>query len=398
MFLDVLGIGVIIPILPELIRHFMQDPRHASQYFGYFISVYSFIQFFTSPILGALSDRFGRRPILLISLFGAGIDYVVMAFAPNLFILFLGRIVSGLTGASMTVASAYMADISNEKNRSANFGMIGAAFGLGFVIGPAIGGLVGSYGWIYPFLTAAALNFCNFLFGYFVLPESLPAEQRREFSFKKLNPLQSSVSILQMRTLLPLFFVYFLVFFSGQIHPSNWTLYTQLKFNWSAREVGFSLAVVGLSIAIVQGGLSRLIIPKLGEWRAVLLGVLMNAISFACFAFAPYSWVMFAALIPSSLAGISGPALQTLISKDVPSNEQGELQGSLMSIASLTSIIGPVVYTNLFAYFTEDRGFFFPGAAYLLAAVVSFLAVCLVINLFMKTKQISIVSHLKEEL
>ncbi len=384
MFLDVLGIGIIIPILPELIRHFMVDPLKASQYFGYFISIYSLIQFFASPILGALSDRFGRRIILLISLLGACMDYTIMAFAPNLFILFLGRIISGLTGASMTVASAYIADVSDEKNRSANFGVIGAAFGFGFIIGPAIGGLVGTYGWSYPFLAAAALNFCNFLFGLFVLPESLPPEKRRKMDIKKLNPLKSSTRIFRMKNLAPLFVVYFLTYFAGQVHPSNWTLYTQLKFGWTARDVGLSLAVVGLSVAIAQGGLTRIIIPRLGEWRSILFGVFMNGLSYAGFALVTQSWMMFAVLVPSSLSSIAGPALQSLISKNIPANEQGELQGSLMSLASLTSILGPLAYTTLFARFTESSGFYFPGAAYILASVVSFVAVGVAFHFYMK--------------
>ena len=348
--------------------------------------MYSLIQFFTSPILGALSDRFGRRPILLISLFGAGIDYVIMAFAPNLLILFIGRVISGLTGASMTVASAYIADVSSEKNRSSNFGMIGAAFGLGFIIGPAIGGFVGSYGWSYPFLTAAALNFCNFLFGFFVLPESLPVEKRRKIELKNLHPLKSCQRIFQRQLLLPLLVIYFLVFFSGQVHPSNWTLYTQLKFHWTARDVGLSLAVVGLSIAIAQGLLARIIIPKLGEWRSVLFGVLANAFGFLGFSLASKSWMMFAVLVPSSLSSVSGPALQSLISKDVPSNEQGELQGTLMSLTSLTSILGPIVYTHLFSYFTSGVSYYFPGAAYSLAALISFFAACLVLRQFFAAK------------
>ncbi len=387
IFIDMLGIGLIIPILPDLIRHFMLDPTQANQFFGYFISMYAFIQFFASPVLGALSDRFGRRMILLISLFGAGIDYIVMAFAPSLLILFLGRVISGLTGASITVASAYMADISNEKNRSANFGMIGAAFGLGFIIGPALGGVIGTYGWKYPFLAAAFLNLCNFLFGFFILPESLPVESRRKVSLKKLNPLSSLSKAFHLKSILGLIVVYTLIYFAGQVHPSNWTLYTQLKFGWTARDVGLSLACVGLSVAIVQGGLTRIIIPRLGEWRSVIIGAIINGFGFLGFALAGHGWVMFAVLIPSALSGIAGPALQSLISKHTPSNEQGELQGTLTSLASLTAIAGPLIYTWLFTHFTQESGVYFAGAAYALAACVSFFAVILVTRLYFSEKK-----------
>lgn len=386
-----LGIGLIIPILPELIRHFVADPKDANQYFGYFISIYAFIQFFASPILGALSDRFGRRPILLASLLGAAIDYVVMAFAPTILILFIGRIIAGLSGASLTVASAYIADISDEKNRSANFGMIGAAFGLGFIVGPALGGLIGSFGWQYPFLAAAFLNFCNFLFGYFVLPESLAPNSRRQIELKKLNPVSSLSKIFRAndRSVLSLIFIYALLYFANQVHPSNWTLYTQLKFGWSTRDVGISLSVVGLSIAIVQGWLTRILIPRLGEWRSVIIGATINGISFLLFALASQAWMMFAILIPGALAGLAGPALQSLITKNTPSNEQGELQGTLTSLSSLTAILGPVVFTGLFAYFTASAHFYFAGAAYVLAAAVSFLVALILIRINFTRKKSS---------
>nr|AIA18793.1 Tetracycline_Resistance_MFS_Efflux_Pump [uncultured bacterium] len=373
ILLDALGIGLIIPILPDVIRRFGAEANFVNHYFGYFISVYALMQFVASPVLGSLSDRFGRRPILLVSLLGAGLDYVLMALAPNLWILFFGRVIAGLTGASMTVASSYMADISDDSNRSSNFGMIGAGWGLGFIAGPMLGGLLGSFGSHYPFYAAAVLNLLNFAFGYFILPESLPTSQRRKIDIKRLNPLRSLLKVFVPSSTVVLIYVYTLVYLAGHAHPSIWTLFTQFKFGWSAFQVGLSLSVVGISIAIVQGGLTRVVIPKLGEPKALSVGLWFNVVGFALFAFATQGWMMYAILAVSSLSGIAGPALQSLISKDIPPSEQGELQGSLISIGSLTAIVGPLIYTNAFATFTKpDAVYFFPGVPYLLAAVISF--------------------------
>lgn len=378
IFLDALGIGFIIPTMPDLIRRFGTDPAFVNHYFGYFISLYAFMQFLASPILGSLADRFGRRPILLVSLLGAGLDYILMAFAPNLSILFVGRFISGLTGASMTVATAYMADISDDKNRAANFGMIGAAFGLGFIAGPVVGGFLGSFDPAAPFLGAAFLNILNFLFGIFVLPESLPLSLRRPFQLKKLNPFGSLYRVFRPSPLLLLIWVYLLLFLAGQVHPSVWTLYTQHKLNWSALEVGLSLSFVGVAIAFAQGFLTRIIIPKLGEDRSVQIGVAGQMIGFILFAFATQSWMMYAILAISCPAWIAGPALQTLISKNVPSQEQGELQGTLVSIASLTAIFGPLIYTWLFDHFIHhDQMLYFPGAPYAGAALICLISLSL---------------------
>ncbi|WP_413289740.1 TCR/Tet family MFS transporter [Bdellovibrio sp. HCB337] len=372
IFLDALGIGILIPILPDLIRRFSSDPTFVSHYFGYFISVYALMQFLASPILGALSDRFGRRPILLVSLGGAVLDYILMAYAPNLTILFIGRVIAGLTGASMTVATAYIADISDDNTRSANFGMIGAAFGLGFIIGPAIGGGVGTFGHEYPFLAAAGLNLLNFVFGLFILPESLPKELRRKVDFTKLNPFKSLVKIFTPSTNLALLWVYMLFVLAGQVHPSSWALLTEFKFKWTPADIGISLSVVGITAAVVQGGLTRVLIPKMGEWKALIWSILIGVIAFAGYAFANAGWVLYAILIPSSIAGIGGPALQSLISRETPSQEQGELQGVLVSLASLTAIVGPLIYTELFARMTKPEVVPpFPGAPYLLASLIS---------------------------
>jgi DHA1 family tetracycline resistance protein-like MFS transporter len=387
ILLDALGIGILIPIMPDLIRRFSSDPSFVSHYFGYFISVYALMQFMASPFLGALSDRFGRRPILLVSLAGAVLDYILMAFAPNLTILFIGRVIAGLTGASMTVATAYMADISDDKTRSANFGMIGAAFGLGFIIGPAIGGAVGSFGHEYPFLAAAGLNLLNFIFGLLILPESLPAELRRKVNFKSLNPFKSLAKILRPSPGLLMLWVYMLFVLAGQVHPSSWALLTSYKFQWSVTDIGISLSIVGIVMAIVQGGLTRILIPKMGERNSLFFSVTIAALAFAGYAFANASWMMYAILIPSAVSGIGGPALQSLISRETPSQEQGELQGTLVALASLTAIIGPLLYTGLFAQLTNpESSIQFPGAPYFAASLISVFSGVLVYVHFRKLK------------
>lgn len=367
-----------MPVFPEVIRRFGHDPSFVNHYFGYFISVYALMQFLASPILGSLSDRFGRRPVLLVSLLGAGLDYILMALAPTMGILFAGRIISGLTGASMTVASSYMADISDDSNRSANFGMIGAAFGLGFIIGPGLGGLLGHYGYQAPFIGAAVLNLLNFVFGYFILPESLPAEHRRKILLGKLNPFHSLLKVLKPSAMGILVWVYMLVYLAGQSHPSIWTLYTQYKYGWTAFQVGLSLSAVGIMIAVGQGYLTRIVIPKLGEVRTLKFGVCINALSFFLFGAASQGWMVFAILPLNALAGIAGPALQSLISKNTPPQEQGELQGSLISIASFTAIVGPLFYTDIFARFTaQGSSFIYPGMPYVFASVLCLLSLLL---------------------
>lgn len=369
--LDMIGIGLVIPSLPDIMRRFVSSETSVSEYFGYFISLYALMQFLASPLLGAFSDRWGRRPVLLVSLFIAGLDYILMAYAPTLSLLFVGRVIAGLTGANITVAMAYIADVSDDKNRSANFGMIGAAFGLGFIIGPAIGGLLGNMGPEYPFLVAAGMNLLNFLFGLFILPESLPTELRRKINFKKTNPLSSLNRMFQAKHLLPMLLVYFLLQLAGQTHPSIWTLYTETRFQWTTAQVGLSLAAVGVLSAIAQGGLTRVIIPKLGEQRTVTYGTLGYALTFALFGLANQGWMMYAILTFSAIFWVTPPALQSLISHNTPPQEQGELQGTLVSLTSLAAIITPLVTTKLFAVFTSNiEGLYIPGAPYYFAAFV----------------------------
>lgn len=378
ILLDAAGLGVLIPVLPDVLRRFSSDPSFVSEWFGYFIGVYAFMQFAASPVLGTLSDRYGRRPILLSSLLGAAVDYLFMAFAPSLPLLFIGRLVSGLTGASMTVASSYMADVSDHKTRSANFGMIGAGWGIGFIVGPMIGGMLGSLSPKAPFLAAACLNLLNFAYGLAVLPESLPPERRRKVEARELNPLRSIARILSPSPFVVFIWIYFLVFLSGQIHPVNWTLYTQTKFGWTSWQVGLSLSFVGVMIAAVQGGLTRLIVPKLGEGRALTLGLSVYAVAFALFGLAPAGWVMYPIVVFFSLGGVTMPSLQSILGKHVPADRQGELQGSLVSLSALASILAPLLYTRVFLHFTRPGApLWFPGAAYVTAGGVSAVALAL---------------------
>lgn len=386
ILLDAIGIGLIVPIFPEVIRKFGIEEALVSTYFGYFISLYSFMLFIASPFLGSLSDRFGRRPLLLISLCGAGLDYLLMAFAPNLLILFIGRIISGLSGASITVASSYIADISNNKNRTANFGMIGAAFGIGFVIGPALGGFIGSFGHQWPFIMAAIFSLTNFLFGLFVLPESLPIEKRnKKIDFSKMNPFKSVYKALFDKKSFVLIWVFFLTNLAGQSHPSIWSLYTQYKFGWNSWQIGLSLTIVGLAFGLGQGVTTRLITPKLGEYKSVIYGTFLLTISFILYAISTRPWMIYATISLLLITSIVIPSLQSMIAKDVLEHEQGELQGTLVSLTSITSIIGPLLYTGLFSYFTHKEHFHFSGAPYIGAAMISLLCL-IVILLFSKKK------------
>lgn len=373
ILLDAIGLGLVIPVLPDVLRRFTSNPTAVSEYFGYFIGVYALMQFVASPILGSLSDKWGRRPVLLISLLGAGLDYLFMAFAPSLSLLFLGRMISGITGASMTVASSYMADISHDSNRASNFGMIGAAWGIGFIVGPLLGGTISTMtaSATAPFIVAAILTILNFIFGYFILPESLPKQLRRQVSLSALNPFISIIAILKPSPFVSLIWIYFFVFLAGQVHPVNWTLYTQTKFQWTAWHVGLSLSFVGVMIAIVQGGLTGRIVPKLGEHKSLTLGLAVYGVTFTLFGIATQGWMMYAIVVVFSLAGITIPALQSIVAKHIPPERQGELQGSLVSLGSLSSILAPLLFTQLFVYFTKpETPIHFPGAAYVGAGMI----------------------------
>jgi len=372
LLIDVIGLGIIIPVVPKLLQQLLgsTDISKASQYGGWLTFAYASMQFLFSPILGNLSDKYGRRPVLLFSLFGFGIDYLFLSFAPSIVWLFVGRIIAGITGASFTTASAYIADISTPENRAQNFGMIGAAFGLGFIIGPLLGGLLGEYGARIPFLVSAGLALANWLYGYFVLPESLDTAHRRPFEWRRANPLGSIKQLKKYPAVGGLIVSLLLIYLAGHAVQSNWSFFNIEKFHWTPKMIGISLGAVGLLVAIVQGGLIRIINPKIGNEKSVYFGLGLYAVGLLLFSFASESWMMFVFLIPYCLGGIAGPALQSIISGHVPSNEQGELQGALTSLISVTSIVGPLLMTNSFAFFTgPHQPFYFPGIAFFIGAI-----------------------------
>ena len=376
LLIDSIGFGIIIPVMPTLITQMIHGNLSvASEYGGWLTFAYSFMQFICAPIVGNLSDKYGRRPVLLFSLFGFGVDYLFLSVAPTIWWLFVGRIIAGITGASFTTASAYIADISTPEKRAQNFGLIGAAFGLGFIIGPGIGGQLTNYGIRFPFFAAAVLALLNWLYGYFILPESLSKEHRRQFEWKRANPLGSLMQLKKYPAVAGLIVSLILVYISVHAVQSTWTFYNMEKFNWTPQLVGYSLTFVGVMIALVQGGLIRVIIPKLGKERSVYVGLCLYSIGFLLFAFATKGWMMFAFLIPYALGGIAGPSIQGIISTHVPPNEQGELQGVLTSLMSATSIVGPVLMTSLFAYFTDKNApLIFPGAPFAMGAFLTMLS------------------------
>jgi DHA1 family tetracycline resistance protein-like MFS transporter len=334
------------------------------------------MQFLFSSVLGGLSDRYGRRPVLLLSLLGLGIDYVFLAFAPSIFWLFIGRMISGISGASFTTASAYIADISEPEKRAQNFGMVGAAFGMGFILGPLIGGVFSQFGTKVPFLIAAGLSLLNALYGYFILPESLSEEHRRPFDWKRANPIGTLINLKRYKKVFGLIVIVFLLNIAGHAAQSTWTYYTILKFKWNEQWVGYSLAFVGLTIGLVQGGLIRVVIPKIGQVKSIYLGLILYLAGYVLFALATDGWMMFAFMIPFALGGLAMPAIQGVIANQVPDNEQGEMQGAIASLISLTAIIGPILMTELFYRFTKDEtNAYFPGAPFMMGAFLTLISV-----------------------
>jgi DHA1 family tetracycline resistance protein-like MFS transporter len=381
--LDVLAMGIIIPILPRLIQDFLQgDTARAAEMFGVFATVWALMQFFCSPIIGMLSDRFGRRRVILLSNFGLGLDYMVMALAPTIGWLFVGRVISGITGASFTTAGAYIADITPKEKRAASYGILGAAWGLGFVLGPALGGILGGVNPRLPFWVASGLTLVNALYGLIVLPESLPPEKRTpRFVWAKANPLGSLKLLRSHRELFGLATVNFLYYLSHQVLQSVFVLYVGYRYNWSARAVGLTLAAIGIGSVIVQGGLVRPVVARIGDRRALFVGLIFGAIGFACWGLAPTGILFLAAIPIGSLMGFYGPAAQGLMTHRVSASEQGQLQGANSSVQGIAGLVGPGLFTWIFAHFiSTGSSWQLPGAPFLLGSLLLLTALLLALR------------------
>ncbi|WP_295116445.1 TCR/Tet family MFS transporter [uncultured Chitinophaga sp.] len=390
LLIDVMGFGLIIPVMADLIAELKGIPiNEASTYGAWLLFAFAITQFVFSPVIGNLSDRFGRRPVLLLSLFGFGVDYIILALAPTFEWLFVGRIIAGITGASFTTASAYIADVSkDETERAKNFGLIGAAFGLGFVLGPALGGLLAKFGLRAPFYAAAALCLLNCIYGYFFLPESLDKQNRRPFEWVRANPFGSLAFLAKHKEIGGLAIGFFLIYLGGQAVQSNWNFFTQYRFGWSHEMIGISLTVVGVLVGGVQAGLTRVVNPRIGNEKSIYIGLLLYTLGMALFAFATESWMMFAFLVPYCLGGICGPSLQSVIAGHIQPNQQGELQGALTGLMSLSTIFGPLIMNNTFAYFTSPKApFHLPGVHFLIGAACMLASVVIIYKVLTREKK-----------
>lgn len=375
--IDVMGIGLIIPVLPGLVKDLAGSEVAGAHTIGWLTAAYAVMQFVFAPILGALSDRYGRRPVLLLSLFGMALDYLLLFFAPSLAWLFLGRILAGLTGASLTVANAYIADVSPPEERAKNFGLLGATFGVGFILGPALGGWLGEYGLRVPFLAAAALTALNLLYGLFVLPESLPREKRGALSRRALNPLLPLKALGEYAILRNLALTFVLLGLAGQVIFSTWVLYTEGVLGWTPRQNGLALGFFGLLTAGVQAGLIGPFITRFGDRRTIITGLVASVFEFLVLSIARTTPMLYASLVVGALGGLANPAIQGLISRQVGEQEQGRVQGAITSLNSLVGVFGPILATSVYAW---GRGAGFPGAAYLMGAVLSVAGTLLILQ------------------
>ena len=372
MLIDTIGLGVIIPVSPGLISLLTHEPvSGAARWGGWLFFSYALMQFLCAPIIGNLSDRFGRRPLLILSLAMLGVDYLITGLAPTIAWLFVGRTLSGMAGASFTTVNAYIADITAPEERAAKFGLVGAAFGLGFILGPALGGFVGEhFGLHAPFFVAAGLSAANALFGLVVLKESLPAGRRRKFEWWRANPLGSLRALARFPQLLLLIAVLVLAQFAHDCLPSTWSYYTMLKFGWGPGQIAWSLVAVGALMAVSFAVLPGFLVPRIGEARAVYLGFICAVAAYAGYAFAANGWIFYAWMIPFTVGGVGGPTLNAITSHQVPATEQGELQGATSSLTSLTSVVAMWTMPTLFAWFTGPSApVYFPGAAFFAAAL-----------------------------
>ena len=380
--IDAMGFGIVMPVLPQLLLHMGEpDIAAATRMGGWLLVTYAALQFFFGPVIGNLSDRFGRRPIILASLFAYGVDYLLMGFAPSVGWLFLGRAVAGIAGAVFVPANAFVADVTPPERRAHAFGLIGSAFGLGFILGPGIGGLLGELGPRAPFFAAAALAGANFLFGAFVLPESLPPERRRAFDWRRANPL-GAVTMLRHHPGVLFFALATVAFLVGNnVYPSTWAFFMTAKFGSSSGMIGASLMVTGIAMALAQAFLTGRLSKRIGEARAALLGLSTAAAIAVCYAFITHEWMVFVLTAAGAIQAIAYPSLNALMSRRVPADSQGELQGGVASLSSVANIMGPLLMTQTLAYFTSTAApVYFPGAAFVLAALINLGAVLLLLT------------------
>jgi MFS transporter, DHA1 family, tetracycline resistance protein len=373
LLIDSIGFGIILPVMPQLIMSVSGEGlSSAARYGGWLMMVYALMQFFFSPVMGNISDRFGRRPVLLFSLLLLGIDYLVMAWAPTLFWLFIGRMVAGIAASTYSTCYAVIADSTAPEKRAQTFGLVGAAFGLGFIIGPVMGGLLGEYGARVPFIAAACLAFSNLVFGFFVMPETLTKENRRSFDLRRANPMGTLLTLRKYPMVIGMITALFLFLLGHHALPSTWTYFTIEKFQWSESQVGYSFAFVGALMVFTQAVLLRRVLPVIGQHKAALAGFLFCIVSFIGYAFASSGYMLYIFMIPGALQGFVMPSIQGIMSGHIPANSQGELQGGLASMSSLTSILSPPLMTGTFAFFTAVAApVYFPGAAFILAAVLT---------------------------
>jgi DHA1 family tetracycline resistance protein-like MFS transporter len=382
IFIDVMGLAIIIPVIPNLLKQLGNvDYSVASELNGWLTFTYATMQILFSPVMGNLSDRFGRRPILLISLCGFCVDYTFMAFAPTVFWLFVGRTIAGITGATMSTATAYIADISTGDKRAANFGIVGAASGLGFIIGVSAGAFLGDINIKFPFMVAAAAALFNALYGYFVLPESLDKQHRRKFEWKRANPVGSFMRLGKYKALAGLAIAFTLVYIAQKAVEYQMPFYVYEKFQWNMRSVGFLGLFIGFLLIVIQGWLIRYLIPKWGLKKNIILGLISYGIGLTLIAFAGQGWEVYLFMIPYCFGGISGPALQGYITSKFGASEQGELQGGLALLSSISLVVGPLVMGYSFKFFThKNSSVYFPGSPYILAALLILISVFLVIR------------------
>lgn len=386
LLIDTIGFGIVIPVLPRLLMSVAHtDVSEAARIGGWLAVVFSALQFVSGPILGNLSDRFGRRPVLLCSMAAFGADYLLMAWAPTLAWLFVGRALAGIAGALYSPAAAYIADVSPPEKRAGAFGMMGAMFGLGFIIGPVLGGWIAGQGERAPFMVAAGLALTNAAYGYFVLPESLPPARRRPFDWTRANPFATLAAFGRYPAVLGVAAALFLWLLAHQVYPATWGFFTTARFQWDPNQIAWSLAYVGVLMAFVQGFVTGKLVPRIGEWNAAVLGIACGTVTFAALAFASSAWMVYAAMTVGALQGLSMASMQAMMSRRVPANAQGELQGGVASLQALTMILAPFLLTRALAWGTDPaHGARFPGAAFAVAAVLG--AACLALLLATRSR------------